>query len=113
MTFQESIKVCFGKYADFSGRASRSEYWWFMLFLVLASLATSMISPILSGLFSIGTLLPALAAATRRLHDTNRSGWWKLIAFVPVGGLIVIVIFLAQEGKVNLHDGLDSSSTLK
>ena len=98
MTFQESIKVCFGKYADFSGRASRSEYWWFMLFLVLASLATSMISPIPSGLFSLGTLLPALAAATRRLHDTNRSGWWQLIAFVPVIGFIVIVIFLAQQG---------------
>lgn len=102
MTFQESIKVCFGKYADFSGRASRSEYWWFMLFLVLASLAISMISPILSGLFSIGTLLPALAAATRRLHDTNRSGWWQLIAFVPVIGFIVIVIFLAQEGKAGV-----------
>lgn len=73
-----------------------------MLFLLLASLATSMISPILSGLFSVGTLLPALAAATRRLHDTNRSGWWQLIAFVPVAGLIVIVIFLAQEGKTGV-----------
>jgi uncharacterized membrane protein YhaH (DUF805 family) len=61
-----------------------------------------MISPILSGLFSVGTLLPALAAATRRLHDTNRSGWWQLIAFVPVAGLIVIVIFLAQEGKTGV-----------
>ncbi|MBZ4212277.1 MAG: DUF805 domain-containing protein [Rhodoferax sp.] len=96
------MKVCFAKYADFSGRASRSEYWWFMLFLLLASLATSMISPILSGLFSVGTLLPALAAATRRLHDTNRSGWWQLIALVPVAGLIVIVIFLAQEGKAGV-----------
>jgi uncharacterized membrane protein YhaH (DUF805 family) len=73
-----------------------------MLFLLLASLAISMISPILSGLFSIGTLLPALAAATRRLHDTNRSGWWQLIAFVPVIGFIVIVIFLAQEGKTGV-----------
>jgi len=99
MTFQESIKVCFSKYADFTGRASRSEYWWFMLFLILVSLAASMISPMLSGLFSLGTLLPALAAATRRLHDTNRSGWWQLIAFVPVIGLIVMLIFFAQEGK--------------
>jgi len=99
MTFQESIKVCFSKYADFTGRASRSEYWWFMLFLILVSLAASMISPMLSGLFSLGTLLPALAAAIRRLHDTNRSGWWQLIAFVPVIGLIVMLIFLAQEGK--------------
>ena len=98
MTFQESIKVCLSKYADFSGRASRSEYWWFMLFLVLVSAGASMISPVLSGLFSLGTLLPALAAATRRLHDTNRSGWWQLITLVPVIGFIILLIFLAQEG---------------
>ncbi len=99
MTFQESIQVCFAKYADFNGRASRPEYWWFMLFLLLVSAATSLISPMLSGLFSIGTLLPALAAASRRLHDTNRSGWWQLISLVPVAGLVIIVIFLAQESK--------------
>jgi uncharacterized membrane protein YhaH (DUF805 family) len=99
MTFQESIKVCLGKYAEFSGRASRSEYWWFILFLVLVSAATSLISPVLSGLFSLGTLLPAIAAATRRLHDTNRSGWWQLISLVPVVGFIVLVFFLAQESK--------------
>ncbi len=101
MTFQESIKVCFAKYVDFTGRASRPEYWWFVLFILLVSLATSMISPVLSGLFTLGTLLPALAAATRRLHDTNRSGWWQLIAFVPVIGFIVMVVFLAQEGKAD------------
>ena len=99
MTFQESIKVCFNKYADFTGRASRAEYWWFMLFILLVSLAASMISPMLSGLFSLGTLLPCLAAATRRLHDTNRSGWWQLVALVPVIGFIIILVFLAQESK--------------
>jgi len=93
MPFQESIKVCFSKYADFTGRASRPEYWWFFLFILLGSLATSIISPMLSGLFSLVTLLPALAASTRRLHDTNRSGWWQLIAFVPVIGFIVILVF--------------------
>jgi uncharacterized membrane protein YhaH (DUF805 family) len=99
MTFQESIRVCFAKYADFTGRATRPEYWWFALFVVLASLGTSMVSPILSGMFSLGTLLPSLAAATRRLHDTGRSGWWQLIVLVPVIGFIVILVFLAQEGK--------------
>ena len=53
----------------------------------------------LSGIFSLGTLLPSVAAAARRLHDTNRSGWWQLICIVPVIGLIVILVFLAQEGK--------------
>lgn len=99
MTFQESIKVCFGKYADFSGRASRPEYWWFFLFLVLVILASSVISPLLSSLFSLGTLLPSIAAASRRLHDTNRSGWWQLIIFLPVIGFIILLVFLAQEGK--------------
>jgi uncharacterized membrane protein YhaH (DUF805 family) len=99
MTFQESVKVCLTKYADFTGRATRSEYWWFVLFIVLVSAATSLVSHALSGLFSLATLLPSLAAAARRLHDTNRSGWWQLICLVPVVGLIVLIVFLAQEGR--------------
>jgi uncharacterized membrane protein YhaH (DUF805 family) len=99
MTFQESIQVCFKKYADFEGRASRSEFWWFTLFIFLASAAISIVSSVLSGLFSLAVLLPSIAAATRRLHDTNRSGWWQLIWLVPFVGWIVLVVFLAQEGK--------------
>jgi len=99
MTFQESIKVCFAKYADFSGRASRPEYWWFILFIILGGLAISLVSRELSGLFTLGTLLPSIAAAARRLHDTNRSGWWQLIVLVPAVGFIVLAVLLAQEGK--------------
>ena len=99
MTFQESIRVCFAKYAQFSGRASRSEYWWFMLFIVLASAALSMFSDLLSALFALGTLVPSIAAATRRLRDTNRSGWWQLICLVPVVGVVVLIVFLAQASE--------------
>lgn len=99
MSFQESIRVCFTKYADFTGRAGRSEYWWFFLFIVLVSLAASMISTTLSAVFSLATVLPSVAVATRRLHDTARSGWWQLICIVPVIGIIVLIVFLAQEGK--------------
>ena len=99
MTFQESVRVCFSKYADFSGRASRSEYWWFFLFIVLVGVATSLVSDIVSTIFLLGTLLPSLAAATRRLHDTQRSGWWQLICLVPVLGTIVLIVFLAREGS--------------
>jgi len=99
MTFQESIKTCFSKYADFNGRAVRSEYWWFALFIVLVSMGLGIISEIVSGLFSLAVLIPSIAAAARRLHDTNRSGWWQLIAFIPFIGWIIIIIFLAQEGN--------------
>lgn len=102
MTFQESVKVCFSKYADFGGRATRSEYWWFILFIVLVSLAASLLSNTLSALFSLATLVPSIAAATRRLHDTNRSGWWQLIVLVPVIGWIVLIVFLVQEGKAEV-----------
>jgi uncharacterized membrane protein YhaH (DUF805 family) len=98
MTFVESIKTCFSKYADFNGRAARSEFWWFMLFVVVAGFVTSMINPILSLLFYLGTLLPSLAVAARRLHDTDRSGWMQLIGFIPLIGLIMLYFF-AQEGK--------------
>lgn len=99
MTFQESIKICLAKYADFSGRASRSEYWWFVLFILLVSMAASVISPKLSALFSLATLLPSIAAATRRLHDTNRTGWWQLLVLVPLVGFIVLLVLLAQKGQ--------------
>lgn len=99
MTFTESIRVCFSKYTDFNGRASRSEYWWFVLFLVLASFVTDAISHKLSMLFSLATLLPWIAVAARRLHDTNRSGWWQLIALIPVIGWIIIIYFMVQEAK--------------
>ncbi len=99
MTFQESVRVCLSKYADFSGRASRSEYWWFFLFVFLASLGTSMIHEVLGGIFALATLLPSIAVTARRLHDTNRSGWWQLIYFIPLIGWIVMLVFLTQESK--------------
>jgi uncharacterized membrane protein YhaH (DUF805 family) len=97
MNFQDSIKICFTKYADFSGRASRPEYWWFFLFNILVSAVLAIFSQGLSSLFSLATLVPRLAVGARRLHETNRSGWWQLLWLVPVVGWIVIIIFLAQE----------------
>ncbi|MCD2511299.1 DUF805 domain-containing protein [Comamonas endophytica] len=99
MTFQESIRVCFAKYADFSGRASRSEYWWFGLFAMLVSFGLSLISGILWLLFALATVLPSIAVTTRRLHDTGRSGWWQLLYLVPVIGVVVMIVFLVQDSK--------------
>ncbi|MFT7722532.1 MAG: DUF805 domain-containing protein [Roseateles sp.] len=99
MTFQDSIRTCFSKYADFSGRASRPEYWWFFLFLVLCGVGLMMVSDFAYYAFALGTLLPGLAVAVRRLRDSGRSGWWVLIGLVPVVGGIVLLVLLAQESK--------------
>lgn len=99
MTFVDSIKTCFSKYADFDGRASRSEYWWFILFLVLASVVISIVNHWMSGLFSLATILPSLAVGARRLHDTDRSGWLLLLNLIPVIGWIILLVFMVQEAK--------------
>jgi len=99
MTFAESIRVCFSKYADFNGTASRSEFWWFQLFIFLVAAALSLFSTTLCSLFYLAVLLPSLAVGARRLHDTGKSGWWQLLLLVPVAGTIVLIIFWVMEPK--------------
>lgn len=96
MSFQEAIKACFAKYADFTGRASRAEYWWWVLFVVLCSMALSLLGHVLAALFSLAVLLPGLAVAARRLHDANLSAWWLLLALVPLLGHVVLIVMLLQ-----------------
>jgi len=99
MTFAESIRVCFAKYADFSGSASRPEFWWWTLFTLIASLALEIVDDRLSLVFVIATVLPSLSVATRRLHDVGRSGWWQLVGLVPLIGWVVMIVWLAQPSK--------------
>ncbi|WP_071606469.1 DUF805 domain-containing protein [Luteipulveratus halotolerans] len=107
------------KYADFNGRARRREFWQFFLVnfiigLVLVAVDNALgLAPdkpegttgfyvsggLLSVLYSLATLIPNIAVGARRLHDTNRSGWWQLIAFVPCVGFIILIVFWAQEGQ--------------
>ena len=97
------------KYAVFDGRARRSEYWYFTLInigvvLVLAVLdamirkVTGINIGILGTIYGLGVLLPAIGVSIRRLHDTNRSGWWLLLALVPLVG-IVLLVFMAQDSE--------------
>jgi len=88
MTFAQSISTCLKKYADFKGRAGRSEYWWFALFLFIGSFA-SRYGGSLYFIWTIVFLLPNLAVSVRRLHDTNHSGWWILF---PVVNLVFLVM---------------------
>lgn len=90
MTFTESISTCFSKYATFSGRARRSEFWWFALFLAIVDLALSLVSEALSGVWNLATLLPYAAVAWRRLHDIDRTGLWALSPLIPMA-----VVFFA------------------
>lgn len=85
------------KYAVFSGRARRKEYWMFVLFNIIVAIIVGTIGGIihttlLSFLYSVAVIIPALAVAVRRLHDTGRSGWWLLIVFIPVIGAIIVII---------------------
>jgi len=96
MTFYESIRECLTKYAEFNGRASRPEFWWFMLFILLVASALTYVSEAAGSIFLIATLLPLLAAGTRRLRDSGKSAWWQLFLLVPVAGIIVLGFMWAQ-----------------
>jgi len=104
MTFTESISTCFKKYATFDGVASRSEYWWFVLALWIGAFVLGIVSNKLAIVFNLATIVPSLAAGSRRLHDTGRSGWWQLLMLVPVIGWIVLIVFMVQEGKASRYD---------
>ena len=102
MDFVQAIKSCLGQYATFSGRASRSEYWWFFLFQVLVMVATGMLGDVINGLASLALLLPALAVGTRRLHDIGRTGWWQLLLLTGVGFLVLLYWWVQpSDGSAN------------
>ena len=95
MSFTEAIKTGLQKYADFSGRASRSEYWWFFLFTIIARVLAGLI-PGVGFIVGLALLLPTLAATARRLHDTNRTGWWLwLLVGGGTAGIIAAVVYLS------------------
>lgn len=99
MTFGESIQTCFSKYADFSGRASRSEYWWWVLFCALAAIVSGIVSSTIYLLICVVMLLPSIAVCTRRLHDVDKSGWFQLLNLVPLIGWIPVLYWTVQRAR--------------
>ncbi|WP_171112657.1 MULTISPECIES: DUF805 domain-containing protein [Streptomyces] len=103
--FVEVVK----KYAVFSGRARRKEYWMYTLFYMIIAIvlaivdATVLGSQILSLILAVGLLLPSLGVTVRRLHDTGRTGWWILIGIVPLVGSIVLLVFLCLDGETGAN----------
>jgi uncharacterized membrane protein YhaH (DUF805 family) len=102
MNFTESIKTCYKKFFDFSGRASKSEFWWFQLYAIIIYVLMFVFQGDLSILFSIITIanaIPNWAASVRRLHDTDKSGWWVLISIIPILGLIIFFLLMVDGSK--------------
>ena len=99
MTFGQAIATCFAKYFDFKGRASRPEFWWVYLFTTLLSWGSILVdsSQALSIIINLTVFFPVIAAGSRRLHDTNRSGWWQLLMLTVIG-LIPLIIWWASKG---------------
>ena len=101
MSFSEAVKSGFEHYVVFDGRASRAAFWWWFLFSILVGIAASILDaiigiPVLAIVVSLGLILPNLSVSIRRLHDTDRSGWWILIGLIPLIGFIVLLVFYLQ-----------------
>ncbi len=104
------------KYAVFNGRARRKEYWMFVLINLIVSIALGVVDGVLGtlsvetgmgllgGIYSLAVLIPSIAVSIRRLHDTGRSGWWLLLAFIPLVGAIVLIVFFAMEGHAEENE---------
>ena len=115
MDLMTSVRTCVKKYADFTGRAPRSELWWFALATAIASLMLTVIDfslfnglaaeiGVLSSIFGLAVILPQLSVGARRLHDINRSGWWQLLILLPVIGWLVLLYFFVLKGTNGSND---------
>ena len=108
MGFGEAIQSGFKNYVGFSGRASRSEYWFWVLFAFLVSLVAKIGDAglgggmssvgLLGGIVTLALLLPNIAMAMRRLHDRDKSGWWLLLVFIPLIGAIILIVWFVMRG---------------
>ncbi|MDD7287926.1 MAG: DUF805 domain-containing protein [Succinivibrio sp.] len=120
-TFGQAVKSCFNQYCGFKGRASRAEFWWFTLFTAIVGFVLGFVDGLLftstenaffallgfSGLFRLGVFLPALAVTARRLHDTDKSGWWMLLYLTIIGGIVVFIFTLLRGNEGSNKYGED------
>ena len=107
MSFTDAIRSVFSQYVGFTGRARRSEFWYWTLFQIIVGIVASILdravfdrnNAAFSVLVGLGLLLPSLAVAVRRLHDSGRTGWWLLIGLIPVIGTIILIVFYVQDSQ--------------
>jgi uncharacterized membrane protein YhaH (DUF805 family) len=104
MSFVDAVRSVLTQYVGFTGRARRSEYWYFALFGILVSIVLSFLqlatnTSWITTIVGLALFLPSLAVSVRRLHDTGRSGWWILIGLIPLIGTIVLIVFYVQDSQ--------------
>lgn len=103
MNFVDSIKLGFSNYVNFTGRACRSEYWYWALFVLIGFIVAEIIDAVIGvavfyTLFALAVLLPNIAIGVRRLHDLDRSGWWLLLGLIPLIGAIILLVWFCSKG---------------
>ncbi len=103
MNFADAIKSGFSNYVNFSGRACRSEYWYWVLFVIIGEIVTRIIDygigyPITYFLFSLAVIIPGIAIGVRRLHDLDRTGWWLFLGLIPLVGAIILIVWFCTQG---------------
>ena len=102
----DAVRAVLSKYATFSGRANRAEFWWWVVAIIVAGVIADALDWVLgfhnggplSIILALATLLPNIAVSIRRLHDLDRTGWWILLSLLPVIGTIVLIVFYATRG---------------
>ncbi len=104
MNFADAVTSALRNYATFAGRARRSEFWFFFLFVILAQIVSGIVDDVATGgilgvVVSLGLVVPSIAVTARRLHDNGRSGWWMLVSLVPLVGWIIMLIWYCQPGE--------------
>lgn len=107
MNMTTAVKTVFSKYATFSGRARRSEYWYFVLFNAIVGFVLGIIGGFIFGdgtnyltsIYSLAVVVPAIAVSVRRLHDIGKSGFWYFINFIPFVGTIIMIVFCATDSQ--------------
>ena len=112
LSFKEAVEtVLMQNYCNFTGRASRSEYWWYVLFNACVSIAVAIVFcwsqdvyNIVNGVVCLALLLPGLGVAVRRLHDINKSGWWLLIGLVPILGAILLIVWFCKDSDMTPNE---------
>lgn len=105
MGFDDAVKICLNKYVDFSGRASRAEYWWFILFGVIVGIVMNCLGwlgtagTVIGGLVNLAFFIPTLAVSWRRMHDIGKGGGWWFLNFIPLVGWIIWIVWCCQSSE--------------